>query len=263
MPVITRSQSKRAATSAVAKVVILHSSLLLETLNSATHTQKIPYEKEIPPLLTKPTHHRYESFKALYSLAQNFVIGHSMTPFNFWTFISTFTKNHNQVTFANIIRNTNNLIDLGTFVNDKIVINANHRITPDRLTWCLVSLSANPNITIQFVKQHHTVSWDWWSLSANPAISSQDVLDNPHLPWDWTALSYNPSITLQHIVTKWSEPWDWTALSIRFPFTLNDLITYKDHPWDWIVIRTCNPYISEDDVRATYDVLPWEATHFH
>ena len=50
-------------------------------------------------------------------------------------------------------------------------------------SWNYISLSMNPNITIDFILENKNKSWNYDILSALPSISLEDVLNNWDLPW--------------------------------------------------------------------------------
>src|SRR4051812_45453863 len=49
--------------------------------------------------------------------------------------------------------------------------------------------------------------WDWKWLSANPNITFDYVRKHPEKPWDWEWLSGNPNITFDIVLAYPDKPW--------------------------------------------------------
>ena len=63
---------------------------------------------------------------------------------------------------------------------------------PDK-SWLWHGLSANPNITWEFIEANPDKPWWWWDyLSKNHNITWEIVEANPGKPWMWDYLSNNP-----------------------------------------------------------------------
>ena len=74
-------------------------------------------------------------------------------------------------------------------------------------------ISANPNITFQFVCANPDYPWDWCGLSKNPNIDSNIVSSNPNLPWHYPSLSSNPNITWKIVISNLHKDLDFCSLS--------------------------------------------------
>lgn len=102
--------------------------------------------------------------------------------------------------------------------------------------WDERALSCNPNVNIEFVKNHLDIDWDWSRLSINKGIKIQDIFNNLDLPWDWTAIMRNPNLklndikqhpdilklpssnknlTIEYIKNNLELKWDYTQLSMN------------------------------------------------
>ena len=89
------------------------------------------------------------------------------------------------------------------------------------MPWDYTTLSRNPNLTVQFVKDNPQADWNWHCISWNIAISLNDIKNNPTLPWTYDAISYNPNLTMQFIKDNPQENWDWSFISSN---------EFKKHP---------------------------------
>ena len=58
------------------------------------------------------------------------------------------------------------------------------------------------------------ISWD--SISENPNITWEIIKNNPDKPWVWDCLSRNPNITWEIIKNNLDKPWDWKVLSLNY-----------------------------------------------
>lgn len=130
------------------------------------------------------------------------------------------------------------------------------RIFP-RNAWDIQSLSRNPNITWDFVKENlsssKALTWDWRGLSCNPAITWENVLSEPNIPWDWVGLSSNPNITWEIVRTNPGYAWDWGKLSAN-PSVVNTEILekYPGYPWNWRFV-SYNPNLTLDFIEKHLD----------
>lgn len=61
-------------------------------------------------------------------------------------------------------------------------------------------MSANPNISLDFVKSNREKNWNWNSISANPAITFKEIEENPNLPWNWYYIAQNPNLTIDFVI---------------------------------------------------------------
>lgn len=61
---------------------------------------------------------------------------------------------------------------------------------PLQINWEIIS--ANPNVTEEFVKNHPEFEWSYTCLSENPNISWDIVIRNPEMYWNFEQLCANP-----------------------------------------------------------------------
>ena len=108
--------------------------------------------------------------------------------------------------------------------------------------WYLYWLSQNPHLTMDFIKSHLSIVWDWFTLSGHRAIDFEFVLQYRNLPWNWTRISGNAteSMVLKHFEC----PWDWLALARNFKITPEFVVTYapavlREYP----LRRTKDPWV--------------------
>ena len=65
--------------------------------------------------------------------------------------------------------------------------------------WNWKSMSENPNLTINMIKDNRDKPWDWKSITANPNITMDIIINNPDEPWDLESIWENPNITMDMI----------------------------------------------------------------
>ena len=121
--------------------------------------------------------------------------------------------------------------------------------------WDWSDLSANPNITWEFVQSHPDKPWVWYRLSQNPNITWEIIRDNPDKPWIWNHLLSNPNITWEIIQKNLDKQWDWNALSWNPNITPDIIRSNPDIPWDWEGLSR-NPNITWEFVQTNLD-KPW------
>ena len=117
------------------------------------------------------------------------------------------------------------------------------------------SLSSNPHLTPEFIKEHIDKNWSWAALSRNKCITPELVNETIHFPWDWDMLSSNPSIPISFVEEHIDCDWNWSIISYekvtpsfylnhseRFPsfqnISINPnmielIIAHPDWNWDW------------------------------
>jgi len=98
-----------------------------------------------------------------------------------------------------------------------------------------ISISNNPNITIDFVKENLNWSWNWKSLSRHPNINMDDIDNNFDLPWNWEHISNNPNLNEKFIKKHCDRPFRWYKLSLIANLDINSFINIKA-PWPWDII---------------------------
>ena len=158
-------------------------------------------------------------------------------------------------------------------------VKLNHLADP--LPWDYGKLSFNPNMTIDFVKQNLSKSWDWEGLSMLLPIN--DILQNLNMPWKFDYVSKNKSVThndiMEHPDLPWnfgflSEhidvnfvyanpdlPWDFKALSHRM--NLNFIQENPNKNWSWVNIISRHPDLTlEIILKELGDTNNWRSTWF-
>jgi hypothetical protein len=131
------------------------------------------------------------------------------------------------------------------------------RILHDFLNLSGGGLSANPNITPQFVLDHLDRDWNWAVLSSNPGMTLNFIEDTLGT-YDWHffsrvgwntkgGLSGNPNITPKFVLDHLEDGWHWDTLSANPGMTLEFI---KARPDLWYVKGlSANPNITPDFVR--------------
>ena len=115
------------------------------------------------------------------------------------------------------------------------------RLGDERYRWDMKGLSRNPNITIEFVKDHvegiGRVKWDWEALSSNPGITMQDIESNPTLPWKWyIVFSTNPNFTVQYADKYNNYGMFYEQFSHNPNLTADYVSKHIDKKWNWAAI---------------------------
>jgi hypothetical protein len=138
--------------------------------------------------------------------------------------------------------------------------------------WCFVTLSANPNITINFVKEFINKNWDWNVLSFNLSIINETkesfdfVFENQNKNFNWYALSENLNIDF---IDKYCDtlPWHWRGvfrnreMNEKFIFKYGERIMSHDISFIFYDLSNMKNYdgfynISLDFIMKNKD-LPW------
>ena len=94
------------------------------------------------------------------------------------------------------------------------------------------SISRNPNITLDFVKRHRFIQFNWTQLSRRIIISMTEVIDNLHLPWDFNMLCMNPWISYRDI-ENYRVLQNWRDISQRSNLPVNFILAHCDKDWDY------------------------------
>ena len=94
------------------------------------------------------------------------------------------------------------------------------------------AISRNPNITLDFVKRHRFIQFEWGSLSRRIIISMAEVMDNLHLPWDFDMLCQNPWISYRDI-ENYRVLQNWRGISQRSNLPVNFILAHCDKDWDY------------------------------
>lgn len=162
--------------------------------------------------------------------------------------------------------------------------------------WNWYYLSANPNVSFQFILTHPEFPWKWeggeYGVGSNPSVSMNDIDTHPELPWTMWNVSYNPNLDDDHL-----ERWYKTGVEKRiywggvsqnsqmtpdfverhivphrnqltfhsdfwFEYSGSPLITmdfvqkHPDRMWDWTRL-TANPAFTISFILNTFNHYPW------
>jgi hypothetical protein len=85
------------------------------------------------------------------------------------------------------------------------------------------SLSNNPCITFEFVRNNIALAWDWHALSKT--IDPQIIKDNIDLPWELSAITYNIKLTPEFVLKNKFFPWNYNSLMECF-YTNQEFVNY-------------------------------------
>jgi hypothetical protein len=118
--------------------------------------------------------------------------------------------------------------------------------------------SANPNLTMDFIKKHEDFGWKWKEISKNAGISMQDIMDNPEMPWCSNQFSYNPNLTIEFVLAHWDYKWNWEYIfeHVNIPIeTVMKLENMHKHT-QYRRMYCINKYVTESVVRTNWH-YPW------
>lgn len=105
-------------------------------------------------------------------------------------------------------------------------------------------MSANPNITLQYILNNKDKNWNWVYLSQNPGIKLEDIEENLNLSWQWCSVGGNPNITIKFILNHLDKFKDRTAnLGGTSLITLEDIQNYPELFWNKEIISQ-NPNLT-------------------
>ena len=104
----------------------------------------------------------------------------------------------------------------------------------------VLELSANPNITPDFIEQHIDKPWNWNMMSINPSITLRFIEQHLDKDWDWNLFVENPNITQEFVGRHIDENWDWLKLTKKSYITVEFIIRHRNKPWDWIWLSVSN-----------------------
>jgi hypothetical protein len=89
------------------------------------------------------------------------------------------------------------------------------------------NISANPNLTLDYLSENISEDWDWYLLSCNPSFSVHDILSShkniPGVQWKFSLLSMHPRLTIDIVLRNLSLPWDYRHLCVNKNITIHDL----------------------------------------
>lgn len=132
-----------------------------------------------------------------------YTLGFECNPYLKWD-ASFFTK------YSKYVRNRYGLDYVSSHLLDESIIN-----NFQQFDWNWSNLSANENITIDFIKANHTLPWDWGILTQR-MFTSLKLHNIGHAAfinkWDWSYLSTNvPVDFIESNLAKFANHWDWSV----------------------------------------------------
>ena len=64
-----------------------------------------------------------------------------------------------------------------------------------------------------FITKYVDKPWNWVTISLNPNITMEIIEKYPDKPWDWITMSGNIGITMKFIEKYPDKPWNWHYIS--------------------------------------------------
>ena len=128
-------------------------------------------------------------------------------------------------------------------------------VIPARFTGVLKAyyLSENYNLTLDFIKEHPEILWDFEQISKNKNITFEIVNSNPELSWDWNCLMENPNITPEFILENKHLPWELSefgyAMSENPNFTYDCIKKYESYLINDTEYLWSHPNITLDNLK--------------
>lgn len=148
-------------------------------------------------------------------------------------------KHKDDLSFFDLVQNPNITIN--------IIRHLRENGYEDVLTGSVLSIC--PHITIQFIKEHSFLDWNWFLLLTSTSIPSSafvssisiaDVLRNKHLPWNKHFYSITRNVCIDNILEHPDIRWNWDSLSTSFHF--NTIMDYPELPWNYTML-SMNPTV--------------------
>ena len=109
-------------------------------------------------------------------------------------------------------------------------------------------LSINNKISIDYLKKHINLPWDYWRLSLNPSLNMDFIERHLDLPWDWEDISGNPSLTMDFVERHIELDWNWYYMSYNKSLIMDFIERYSNFNWDSFFI-----FGNENLILSQYD----------
>lgn len=128
-----------------------------------------------------------------------------------------------------------------------ISISKNPNITLDNIMtrpqgpWYYLMLSKNTNIPLWYIKQNLHLNWGWNEISQRSDVTWDIVINNPTIPWNIKALSCNKNITLDIIIQNSQLAWDQRVVQTKADLTWDYVIKHPNYPWKYNSISGIAP----------------------
>ncbi len=116
------------------------------------------------------------------------------------------------------------------------------------------SLSENPHITWDTIRNEPLLYSEIKRLSHSNAITWDIVRTHPDLDWGWIAITEKEEITMKLVKDNLDKPWDWWTISKKVA-SLNDINEHPEYPWSWDAIY-CRRDLTEKFVTS-HTTKPW------
>src|SRR5436190_2248939 len=85
----------------------------------------------------------------------------------------------------------------------------NHR----KFSTAWIGVSANPNVTWDFIINHPDYLWSLWSINGNPNVTLKEMSNNPiGKQFNLSEFSINHNVTLKDVAQNPDFPWDYNLL---------------------------------------------------
>ena len=115
--------------------------------------------------------------------------------------------------------------------------------------WDIIGISANPNLTIEYIRSHPDAYWDYGAISKNSTFTIEDIETNSDLPWDYPYICLNPNVSLDFIKKRVN------YLREKHHYSDKDINLNID--WNFLAK---NPAISLRDIEENLS-LPWKGQY--
>ena len=124
----------------------------------------------------------------------------------------------------------------------------------------LSNLAENPNINIQFIKEHPEIEWNYNLLSTFLPIS--EIQKDPSSPWNYKSISSNETLTAKFVIQHPNEDWsEYLSNNINVDFEkiqkagLDNLIDFR------LISFFANPKITIDFILNNLNRLDLSGFH--
>ena len=127
---------------------------------------------------------------------------------------------------------------------DWLSLSSNPNLTMDiiekyiDMSWYWSGVLRNQNITIAFIEKYPDKDWDWGYISSNPNLTMEMIEKYPNKQWNWKLISRNPNLTMEMIEKYPDKPWDWKWISTNQNISMTMIDKYPNKPWNWEYIST-------------------------
>ena len=121
--------------------------------------------------------------------------------------------------------------------------------------WKVKYLSRNPSLTWDFVKKRVFRDWDWVELSMHRCVTPDIVERNRTMRWFWPCMSCNPNLTIEFLRKFKHRDWNWLILTKNAAFTIEMILSNRDLPWKLDFLCNNPNYKSQRKSAGNFDDL--------